>query len=413
MKGVAQTIFRIFSSRAVIPLVLAIFLLTYIGVAFASEEALITLMDLTRRSLLLQGLLALLPISAALRLAAEGALLLRRRRLFASGAGGEIPPGMFDETVVLPSAASLESLGERLSAAGYTVRCDAGFLSARRGVSIAPLRLLRLAATMLLFGGILLSITGRGTMKLPVIEGETLEWPPGRGDRVERITLRDVDGMLLNRDLSIELLSPEGRRSVMGIYPPARYHGSWFFPRYLGIAPLVRFSAADLPGEEEIHYLLAIYPPGKEDTAEIPASPYRLAISLVPAAEGDDSFISGRMSFAVRILKGDRQLHAGTVPLGGELRGGGCRVVFAGFRRYVATDLVRDHGVLPIWTAIVMVVLSLACWLPLRLLIPRREMLFLHNDGVVHAGSFAGGGRSRHAAVFHDALDFLAGERYD
>lgn len=413
MKGVLQTMLRAISSRAVMPLVLAIFLLIYIGIAFASEEALITLMELTRKSLLLQALLAIIPLSAALRFAADGAALLRRRRLLVEPAVGDIPGGVFDETVTMPSSIPRERLGERLAAVGYTVRSGDGFLSARRGVSLAPLRLLLLAATVLLFGGILLSVTGRGTMKLPVIEGETLEWPPGRGDRVERITLREEPGLLLARTLAVELLSPGGGRSTMGIYPPARYHGSWFFPRYLGIAPLVRFSADGLPGEEEMHYLLAIYPPGKEDKADIPGTPYRLAISLVPDTGGGDPFITGRMSFAVRILKGDSQVHAGTVPLGGELRGGGCRVAFAGFRRYVATDLVRDHGVLPIWVAMAAIGISLACWLPIRLLFPRGEMLFLFRDGVVHAGSSSEGGRSRHAALFHDSLDFLAEDGYD
>lgn len=413
MTGAVQFMVRSISSRAIIPLVLAVFLLLYIGIAFSSEEALVALMDLTRRSPLLQAMLALIPANAALRLAAESSRLRRRSRLFMAGNFGEIPAGMFDEAVAIPSTASLDLVGERLSAAGYAVRTGGGFLFARRGVPLAPLRLLLLIALLLLFGGILLSITGRSTVKVPAIEGEVLGVPADRGDRVERITFREDNGLLFSRHLSIDLLSPGGERRRAGIYPQLRYHGSWFYPRYLGIAPVVRFTSADVPEGEEIHYLLAIYPPGKEDRAEIPASPYSLAISLLPDPGGDDPFISGRMSFAVRILKGDRQLYAGTVPLGGELRGGGCRVTISGFQRYVAVDLVRDPGVALIWTAIVAMVFILVCWLPLRLLLPRREMLFLRRDGTVHAGSSAEGGRSRHAALFHDTLDFLAGEGYD
>lgn len=409
LKGIC----RLLSSRSLAPLVLALFLLIYIGVAFVSDESLTMLMELTRKSPILLLILALLPLNAFLRLIGETSAFLRHRRLLVSGGSGGFSGELFAEEVNIPAVSSLAGLEERLSAAGYRTRRGSGSLAAWRGISVMPLRLLALVAMMLFFGGILLSITGRSIVKVPVIEGETLAWLPGRGDRVERITLREQAGMILSRTLSIDILSAGGERRKMELYPPSIYHGAYFFPRYLGIAPLVRFSAADLPGGEEIHYLLAIYPPGKEDTAEIPGTPYRLAISLVPAAEGDDPFISGRMSFAVRILKGDQQLHSGSVPLGGELAGGGCRVAFAGFRRYVVTDLVRDHGILPIWMAIVCILPAIFCRLPLRLLSPRREMLFLLREGCVHAASSAEGGAVRHGAVFHDALDFLAGERYD
>lgn len=400
-----QTLHRLLSSRAVAPLVLALFLLLYIGVAFVSDEALIMVMELTRTNPLLLGLLMLLPVNGLLRLRGEAVSYWRRRRLFATG--GNFPALLFDEEVTIPAAAPLADLQERLGVAGYATRSGENSLAAWRGISSMPLRLLCLAGMVLLSGGIMLSLTGRNTVSLQVIEGELLEWSPGRGDRVERITLKEQDGVFLGRTLEIALRSPGGEGKTVGLYPPVSYHGRYLYPRYLGIAPLVRFSAPDLPGGVESHFLLAIYPPGKEDRAAIPGTPYRLGISLAPDSGGDDPFISGRMTFTVKLYKGEQQLGAGTVPLGGELRLGGCRVGFAGFRRYVATDFVRDGGFLPIWAAILCYLLAFACWLPLRLLSPRREMFFRSADGVVHASSFAEGGGVRHGAVFHDALDFL------
>lgn len=411
MRPLLQTLYRLLSCRALAPLVLALFLLIYIAMAFVSDEALTMLMEMTRKNPPLLALLALLPLNGLLRLIGETSSFIRHRRLLA--AGGSVDPlgAMFDEEVAMVSTVPTGLLHERLAVAGYTVRSANGCLAAWRGTSLVPLRLLCLAAMTLLFGGIVLSFVSRSSVRVPVIEGEQLEWPPGRGDLVERVTLREQSGALLERRLDIELTSLGGGRKTMGLYPPALYHGAYLYPRYLGIAPLIKFYADDLPEGVESHFLLGIYPPGKEDRAEIPATPYRLAVTLLPDPSGGDPFISGRMGFGVKILKGDVQLHSATVPLGGEVRGGGCRVVFAGFRRYVATDVVRDFGFVPIWISLLCYSLAAVCWLPLRLLSPRGEMVFLVDGEVTRAGSYAEGGKIRHGAVFHDALDLLAGEQ--
>lgn len=406
MRRLIKACCRLAGSRAVTPLVMAIFLCLYIGIAFVSEEALTTLTALTRTNMLLIILLAAIPVNLTIRLVMETACCIRRFGTVGNGAGG-IPPGMFDETVHVTGSASLGTIQQRFAAAGYATRLSENSLSAWRGVSVFPARFLLLMGTTLLFCGIIASLTGRVTTRVPIVEGEPITVLPQGGGRVERISLREHSGLFLNRTLAVELATPDGIRKTFGLYPPSRYHGLYFYPRYLGIAPLVRFSAPDLPGGFATHYVLMIYPPGKEDSADIPGTAYRIFFSLAPSEPGNDPYMTGRMTLLFRVLKGKEPVATGRVPIGGEFSEGGYRLGFAGFRRVVATDFVQDHGVVPIWTALALFAAALLWWLPVRMFFPRREVLFLQGATGIHAASRAEGMRIRHGGIFHDALDCL------
>ena len=410
MKALLVTIRATLADRAVTPLVLGLFFVIYVGIAFFTDEALTTLLDLTRHSIVLSVVLLLVPLNLLARLIEETALTWRKRRLARGGEEGVLP-GMYDEVVNIPRRGDLDLLRERLAAAGYTTSRTSTTLAASCGVARFPARLLLLAGGCCLFTGIVLSLTTRVTHRSTVIEGEPLPQAAGEGGLVQRITLKDSSGPILERSLAIEV-SPDGAggSTTFGLYPPGMYRGYFVYPRYLGIAPLIRFAAPDLPAGFETHFLLMIYPPGKEDSAEIPGTAYRIVFSMAPPESGGDPFQTGRIALRFKVMKGEELLEGGMVPVGGEFVHGGYRLAFPDFRRTVDTDFVRDFGVPLVWAGALFLVASLCFWLPVRLFLPRRELLFVRGAADVIACSRAEGRARHHAGIYHEALDLLAGE---
>lgn len=400
MKRLRPTVINLATSRAVTPSILGAFLLLYVGIAFGSNEPLTALMAFTRGNFLLVALLALIPLNGAARLIKETADFLKRRRAL-SGKSGIDPRGLFDDEVTLPGATDFAGMAERLKSLNYATRaCEESF-AAWRGMSLFPSRFLYLLASVLLFCGILLSLTGRVSHREVVLEGEPL---PASRDLVRRIVLKEEPGFLLERSLDISVTREGGGERHFGLYPPAMHRGYYLYPRYLGIAPLLRFSAPDLPAGFEQYAVLSVYPPGKEDSVQIPGSPYRFIFQMAPG-DGPDPYATGRITLQFRLLKGEAQVFAGSAPVGGEVSGNGYRVFLPEFRRMVVTDFVQDRGVPLIWGAGIIFLLSLCAYLPLRLWLPRQEILFVRSSGAVVACSRAEGGRRAHAGRFHELLD--------
>jgi len=397
----------LFASRAITPLAMLFFLLLYIGIAFFSPEPLTTLISITRNYVPVALVLALIPVNCAVRLVMEVRSSCRRRAVMKGETAKSSPEDLFAETVRIPGTLPLAALKERLESFGYRTRLTGSSLAAFRGISLLPARLLFLVAICCLFTGILVSTTTRSSRKVAVIEGEPFPLFQERHDLVERITFADRRGFFLEKTLSIGVAGRDGKKREFGIYPPALYHGFFVYPRYLGIAPLIRFAAPDLPAGFETFVILMIYPPGKEDSAEIPGTGYRIVFSMARPDEGDDPFRSGRITLLFRILQGDKPVTSGSLAMGGEFNENGYRLSSPEFRRVVTVDLVRDHGVIPIWAGALLFCAALLFWLPVRLIFPRREMLFMETAGVAHACSRAEGGRIMHDGIFLEALDFL------
>jgi len=435
MKRLLQTLLAAGSSRAMPPVVIGLFFLIYIGIAFFTDETLITLMAFTRRSFIIAALLALIPLNSLLRLLKETGRHLKIRSVL-HGKNADCMAELFDETVTLPlptapdprsptpeavavpASHSFAELEGRLAAEGYKTRRSENALAAWRGASIFPARILFLAGTLCLFAGILISITTRTSQRLMVIEGEQLPTPEGTGGMVERITLANASGSILSRTLTMTIApanSGQGKRSF-GLYPPALYGGSFVYPRYLGLAVLLRFSAPDIPAPYAAHSFLNCYPPGKEDSVLIPGSPYKIVFSIPEPDAGIDRYISymtGRVTFQFKLLKGKELLFAGVTQGGEEFERDGYRLALPDIRRLVVTDYIRDYGVLLIW-AVALLFTSAAClWLPIRAFFPRREMLFRYEPEAIKACSRAEGGARRHAGVFHEALDLVAAGRIE
>lgn len=414
MNRLLRAILAAASSRALAPLVIGFFFLLYIGIAFFTDETLITLMAFTRKNLVLAGILALIPLNRALRVLHESGRHLEMRRVMA-GKTTEVRRDLFDEAVELPVSPSFPELQNRLGAVGYTTRHSENVLTAWRGVSVFPARILFLAGTFFLFAGILISITSRTSHRQMVIEGEPLPMPGGTGGRVERIILANSSGPILGKTLTMEIApssSGEGKRTF-GIYPPALYGGYFVYPRYLGLALLLRFSAPDLPAGYEKPCILNCYPPGREASEDIPGSPYRIVFSIPEpeAGSGYISYMTGDVTLQFKLLKGKDVLFTGSAPGGGEFVRDGYRLAFPDIRRLVVTDYIGDYGVLFIWGASLLFLAAGCIWLPIRAFFPRREMLFRFDQGVTTACSFAEGGGRKHVGVFHEMLDLIDARR--
>jgi hypothetical protein len=409
MKRLLRPVGALLSSRITSPLVIGIFLLVYIVIAFFTEDALITQMELTRRSFILVALLALLPLNIAGRIVVEIRRFIKRRRSI-SGNAAESKPELFDEAIELAVSPAFAELQERLDVLGYRTRRTEHSLGAWQGGSIFPARLLFLSGVFCLFVGILISLVTRTSYRGPVVEGELFPAPSGNSGVVERIRLEKPTGSILSKELIMEV-APSGQgdaRTLCEIYPPTRYHGYFVYPRFLGIALVVRFSAPDLKSGYENHAILNIYPAGKEAPLEIPDSPYRLMLSMADSGDGSDPFVTGRMVFTFKLLKDKEVLFAGNVPGGGTFARDGYRLTFPDFRRMVITDFIQDYGVLFIWTAAILIGTSLLFWLPVRLFFPRREMLFVRQGAdMIWAFSRAEGKEMKHGGVFNEVLDFL------
>ena len=409
MKRLFRTLFVAGSSRAVPPIVIGLFFTLYIGVAFFTDETLITLMAFTRKNYFLAALLALIPLSYLLRVLHETAMYLNIRRAL-SGKPIDTIPRLFDETVNLHASPFVPELEGRLITAGYKTRRSDNVLTAWRGVSAFSARLLFLVGLFCLFTGILITTTSRTTNRRMVIEGEPM--PDEIGGMVERITLANSSGSILGRSLTMEVApsnSGNGRRTF-GLYPPSLYGGSFVYPRYLGLALYLKFSAPDMPTGYETHSTLNCYPPGKEDNVVIPGSPYRIVFSLPvpePGSERYVSYMTGNITLQFKLLKGKEVLFTGNVPAGGEFVRDGYRLALPDIRRLVITDFIGDYGVLFIWAAGVIFVLAGCIWLPIRICFPRREILFRFDPGQTRSCSRSEGGARIHAGVFHEALDLV------
>lgn len=415
MKHLFRVLFAAGSSRAVPPIVIGFFFLLYVGIAFFTDETLITLMAFTRKSSILAGILAVIPLSLALRIVRE-TLRHRAMRRVLTGKSTDGMPELFDETVELPASPLTPELESRLAAAGYKTQRSENVLAAWCGTSIFPARILFLTATFCLFTGILISITTRTAQRRMVVEGAPLPMPNGVGGSVERIILANSSGPILSRTLDIEVApssSGYGRRAF-GIYPPSLYGGAFVYPRYLGLALVLRFSAPDMPTGFEKICFLNCYPPGKEASEAIPGSPYRIVFSIPEPDTGSDryiSFMSGNVSLQFKLLKDKEVVFTGSAPPGGEFVRDGYRLSFPDVRRLVVTDFIGDYGVLFIWWAALFFGAAGAVWLPIRALLPRREILFRFDQGVATACSFAEGGARKHAGVFHEMLDMIETKR--
>lgn len=396
----------LFTSRLTPPLVMGVFLLIYIGIAFFTEDALTMLIMFTKKNLLLALLFALLPLNCAGRMVTETLRHLARRRALSNAAPA--PPELYDETVRLESGKAPAELEDRLREAGYATRVKDGGLAAWRGVSGFPARILYLAGTFCLFAGILISLTTRTSIRSTVVEGEPLFEEAGQA-RVERIVLAEGKGAILAKTLDIVLGRPGGGSKSYGLYPPSRYQGGFVYPRYLGVGLQLRFWAPDLQQGYEKACVLNVLPVGKEARDSIPDSPYRLVFSLAEPQDGSDPYMTGKFLYQFKLYKGKDQVLTGSAPTGGEFAKDGYRLQFVDSRRLVITDFITDYGVTLIWTAFVLFLLAALFWLPVRLFLPRREMVIARAGLRITGCSRAEGKARSHASVFQEALDLLGG----
>ena len=409
MRRLAGRMVAVLASRAVTPLLVLLLFLLYVGIAFVSEEPLVTLMGVIRSNPPLVLLLAFMPVNLVLR-ALRAVISAVRRRALARGRDVD-PGGLFDAEVEVAGGARWDDLAPWLSARGYRVLPQGDLVVARRGLAFLPARLLLLLGACALCIGIGLSVLTRHSVPTAIIEGEPLPGEVNPGARVERIILRaDPQAWLLNRKLTVRVSRPTGELVSYRLYPPGLAGRYFLYPRYLGLAPLVAFSAPDLAPRRPDFYTLMLYPPGREDTAEFRGTPYKIWFSLESPPSGADPLVSGEIVLVFRVVREGKTLFEGSLPAGGSFSKDGFTLAVPQVRRVLATDFVYDPGLVFLWLAFSLLTAGLLCGGALRLFAPRGELLFRRREGGVRAW-FRSEGRARaHAGVFHEALDLLCDE---
>ena len=413
MKRVIGLLSAASTSPAVTPVVIGLFFILYIVVAFFTDETLIALMELTRKSIILTTLLALIPLGCLCRMVQDirRYLTLRRCR---GGDVAAVATELFDETVELSPQSGFSALEGRLQALGYRTGQQSGVLSAWRGVSLLPAQLLFTAALGCFFIGVILTTTLRSSDRRMVIEGELMPTPGGGGGIVERISLFPSTGAILAKELIMEVggASAGRRKELFGLYPPSLHGGAFVYPRYIGISLHVRFFSPEIQSGYENHYTLNTFPPGKEDSAVIPGTPYRVIFSIPQVESGTDRYIAymtGKFPLQFKLLKGSEAIFTGSADVGSNFTKEGYRLELLDARRLVVTDFIRDYGVFFIWAAGILLIAGGCVWVPIRLLFPRQEMVLLVKTGQFRASSRAEGRSRAHAELFHETLDFAEG----
>lgn len=406
MNHYLSALLRLLAARFITPAVILFFAALYVAISFFTEEAFVTIVGLLKTPLFL--ILFIVPLNLLARLVLEARQRWKKRLVLKRGI---TPEGtLFHEQIELHQVHGIEKGEKWLNSCGYQVRRFSSQLTASKGISLFPSRALFLLGSFLLVLGIALSFATRRVMREAVIEGESL---PFAGNAVvEKISLTEKpDGLVFARDLKVRIHSPGKGSRDFGLYPPAKMGNSYLYYRYLGVAPLLRLSAPDLQGEASGYYLLAIYPPGREDTAVIPNSPYRLTVALVEPPSGRDPYVSEEFIFQVRCFRGQELQFSRDIATGGSISHGGLSLSIPEARKLVATDFLRDQGFPFIWIGLFLLVLSLLFFIPIRLLAPLREIVICRNDTVATVYSRAEGRKREHDAVFHELLDLVDGDK--
>jgi hypothetical protein len=377
----------------------------YIVTAVFTDDALVALMEALRRYTPLLVAAWLIPVNLAARLVRETVWHLRRRRT----RRGTYPVRreLFDEEVVL-ARVERDYPRESLADSGYRVAGSGRRLAAWRGVSVFPVRLLFLAGLCALFAGALLSLTWRTSFWEPLVEGEPLPPTLGVEGTLAQINLtRPRGAWILARDLKLEVETLSGPRTF-GIYPPGMMNGKLIYLRYLGIAPMIRLSGPGVPAGFGSFFVLSIYPPGKEDTATIPDSPLKLLLSAERPRSGVDPYQSGQFAFSFKAVRDGQVLFEGRAATGETFNAAGYTLAFPDARRTVLVEVVTDPGVPLLWLAALLLVAALVFYVPVRLLFPRREMVFTADGDGVRAGVRSEGRARGNLGVFNEVLDTIS-----
>jgi hypothetical protein len=406
MKALLRKAAGFMASTGLIPVVLILILCLYVGISFYTDEALVTLMAFAKQSGIALLLMIIFPVNFICRVLVELKRHRSRQRCM-RGAAGTSAEGLFEESINVPAGTAEKDPRQFLENSGFRVTAAEGILAARKGISLLPSRILLVTATALLLTGVAASLAFRSSQRVRLIEGEPL--PLGmEGEVVERIRLlTTANGLLLAQRLLIDVAVPGQSPKIFDIYPPSRSHGRFVYPRYLAVGVAAEVRAPGLAPGQISRHVLQIYPPGREEQADIPGTPFRMHVRLLQT-EGEDQFSSGRFRFFVRLSALDNDVISGEMLPGGILSAQGTSISFPDVRRIALTDMITDPGVIPIWLAGVLFIGGILLWLPVRIISPRCEILVSREGAAVRAHLYTEGNKREHLGVFNEVLDMIA-----
>jgi hypothetical protein len=171
------------------------------------------------------------------------------------------------------------------------------------------------------------------------------------------------------------LLSTEGERFSVGVFPPRRIHGTYYHILDFGLAPRVRFFQGHRL-KQEGYLALRLLPPGARDSFRVSFLPYAFNIRIVPQEvlkEGKEEvavYNLRRPTYELEVLRGDELvLRARSAQ---EVAFEGLRVQFLEPSYWVVLEMVRDPGLLPMAAGLALFALGI----PLRAALGLWRLLF-------------------------------------
>lgn len=304
-------------------------------------------------------------------------------------------------------------------------------LGRRNGVSVLAGSVFHLGIPVLALGLLLHGATF-GSTHFRVIEGQStddaLVRAQGTGRwqalpaTVSSMTLESVEPAYFRDVLLFERLDAALRDDRTGstkrfsLASPA-----WLDPftmvsiQDFGIAPHLRVYDAKGEAEEDVVLDMAIFPPGEQDTADLPLSGYRATIVLYP----DYGQVGGRdvsLSYNVRnpkMLVGLEQANRPGMVITRRLVSVGERI--PGYQRAFEVVELRYYGELRVWRSygwplVVLAALMLVGGLVGRILLPREDMvIWALPGGLGMSARVDGRGRAGAAALLDSVAERIEG----
>lgn len=206
---------------------------------------------------------------------------------------------------------------------------------------------------------------------------------------LNKITPRFWQGELLFTELRADMTYKDGPKSAW-LSSPAKIGGANIIISSISRTPM--YVLKDKNGREiDAAYVnLAIFVPGSEDHFQIPGFPHQIFVSFYPDYElRGGSIISRSMeernpAYFVKIFRGRLLVYSGLIKPGEEATFEGLKISFPEMRYWGEFRIIKDPGLLLIWSAFILLVAGLV-W---RLIFYKREILLLKEvDGIGIYGS--------------------------
>lgn len=254
--------------------------------------------------------------------------------------------------------------------------------------------------------GIFVGIFGSSSASVMLMEGEGMENPPMR---VEKVTPTYWGERLLFTDLKADVTYPyngELRSRVVRLSQPLRLEGARVTIGGVGFSPMYLLRDKDGMELDRGYVRMNIFPPGTLDHFKIPGYPHQIFVSFYPDYEMKDGRLTSRSmnpvnpAYFIRVFRNRVPSYSGILKPGEEAYFEGLRLSFPEFKYWGQFKIVRNPGFIYIWIAFMLFITGLV-W---RLLLYRREFAVVQEGEAL----FLYGNSDYYHRLFEDRLRMLA-----